>query len=98
MKHEFSKIILGLVMLLYFLGAVFGGYIVAVDHTGIEALLTYIGAPTATAIGFYAWKARAENVIKISKDVERDKKIPENIKNEILQNVINAVSKTDWSE
>lgn len=25
----------------------------------------YVGTPAATAIGFYSWKAKAENVVKI---------------------------------
>lgn len=27
----------------------------------------YVGTPTATVIGFYSWKAKAENVVKIKK-------------------------------
>lgn len=69
MKAEFSKIVLGAVMILYFAGAIFGGYIVMQDSSLLGELLAYIGAPTAVAIGFYAWKAKAENIIKISADV-----------------------------
>ena len=68
MKYEFSKLVLGGVMILYFSGAVFGGVIVADEPAMLGELLAYIGAPTAAAIGFYAWKARAENIVKISKD------------------------------
>jgi hypothetical protein len=57
-------------MLLYFAGAIFGGYIVMQDSTLLPELLAYIGAPTAVAIGFYAWKAKAENIIKISATVK----------------------------
>lgn len=70
MKHEFSKLVLGAVMLLYFAGAIYGAVIVWQDCTLLGELLAYIGAPTAVAIGFYAWKAKAENVIKISKAVK----------------------------
>jgi hypothetical protein len=70
MKPEFSKIVLGSVMLLYFAGAIFGGYIVMQDSSLLPELLAYIGAPTAVAIGFYAWKAKAENIIKISAAVK----------------------------
>lgn len=30
--------------------------------------VAYIGTPTAAAIGFYCWKAKAENIVKIKKD------------------------------
>lgn len=71
-KPEFSKIVLGAVMLLFFVGAVFGGYIVTCDTSGLGVLLSYIGAPTCTAIGFYAWKAKNENVIKVAKALEKE--------------------------
>ena len=70
MKREFSKVILGAVMLLYFAGAIYGAVIVWQDSTLLGELLAYIGAPTAVAIGFYAWKAKAENVIKVAAAVK----------------------------
>lgn len=57
-------------MLLYFAGAIYGAVIVWQDSSLLGELLAYIGAPTAVAIGFYAWKAKAENVIKISQAVQ----------------------------
>lgn len=65
MKHNFTKLIIALVMLTYFSGAGIGIYMVVKEPTLLGELLTYIGVPTSTAIGFYAWKAKAENVIKI---------------------------------
>lgn len=88
MKHEFSKIVLAIVIIIWIAGAIFGGIIVYLDHYGLEALFTYIGAPTATAVGFYAWKAKAENVIKISKD----KKIDEKTKKQIVSSIAGAIS------
>ena len=70
MKREFSKVVLGAVMILYFAGAIYGAVVVWQDSSLLGELLAYIGAPTAVAIGFYSWKARAENVIKISKAVQ----------------------------
>lgn len=67
MKHEFSKIILGAVMLTYEAATVFGAVIVSEERALLPELLTFIGAPTAVAIGFYAWKAKAENLLKITK-------------------------------
>lgn len=71
-KPEFSKLILGGCMLLYFLTAIFGGIIVWNCNEAVGELFAYVGAPTAVAIGFYAWKAKAENVLKIPKE-QRDK-------------------------
>ena len=82
-KPEFSKIILAGCMLLYFLTAIFGGVIVWNCNEVVGELFAYVGAPTAVAIGFYAWKAKAENVLKIPKE-QREKvknaiEEPENI-------------------
>ena len=76
-KLTFSKMILACVMVLYILGALLGVALViisavndihlgnAVDSGMFIALATYIGTPTATAIGFYSWKAKSENLLKI---------------------------------
>lgn len=66
-KMEFSKVILLLVMATYFVGVVIGVKVTLIDFTQLGVLLTFIGAPTATAIVFYAWKAKAENIVKIKK-------------------------------
>ena len=68
-KFEFSKIILCLVMATYFVGLVFGMFIVfkVRTDTALCGLFSYIGAPVAVAIGFYSYKAKAENVEKIKK-------------------------------
>lgn len=66
-KITFTKLVVAAVMVLYFIGAGIGVWVVAVCHEYIGELLVYIGAPTATAIGFYCWKAKAENEIKIRK-------------------------------
>lgn len=72
-KREYTKLIVDAVMATYYWGVVLGSYVVIrilFDHPeyaveALVALFTYIGAPTAAAIGFYAWKARAENQIKL---------------------------------
>ena len=72
-KFEFSKIILCLVMATYFIGLGFGMAVIfkIVDTnptyiaTALCGLFSYIGAPVAVAIGFYSYKAKAENVEKI---------------------------------
>ena len=76
-KPTFTKSIMTIVVLLYFLGAILGGILVAaaaitdvklggaIDSQMFIAYAAYIGGPTATAIGFYAWKSKAENILKI---------------------------------
>lgn len=76
-KPSFTKSIMTIVMLLYFLGAIMGGVLVilaalidvnlggTIDTAMFIAYAAYIGGPTATAIGFYAWKSKAENILKI---------------------------------
>ena len=66
-RLEFSKIILLMVMLTYFAGVVIGAVVVlgtAPDMLG--EYLAFVGAPTGIAIGFYTWKARTENKIKLA--------------------------------
>ena len=72
-KIEFSKLVLCLVMATYFAGLIFGMNIIcgiattnsSYIATALCGLFSYIGAPVAVAIGFYAYKAKAENVEKI---------------------------------
>ena len=98
MKREFSKLVLGGVMLLYFSGAVFGGFVVANEPSMLGELLAYIGAPTATAIGFYAWKAKAENVCKITKNVEQDNKISSATKNKLINSMAKVFSEIETED
>ncbi|MDR1736241.1 MAG: hypothetical protein LBR85_05155 [Oscillospiraceae bacterium] len=67
-KFEYIKLILALVMLTYFVGVFVGVKIAFIDFSQLGVLLAFIGTPTAVAIGFYAWKAKAENIVKIKKD------------------------------
>lgn len=64
-KIEFSKLVLSAVLLTYFAGFVVGVRTVIIDPSQLGVFLTYVGAPTATVIGFYSWKAKCENVVKI---------------------------------
>ena len=92
MKHEFSKIVLGAVMILYFAGAIYGAVIVWQDSSLLGELLAYIGAPTAVAIGFYAYKAKCENVVKISRAVTSDKKLDSETKKQIVSGVAGVLN------
>lgn len=71
-KREFTKQIVGLVMATYFIGLGVGVYVVLrilLDYPdysvqALVAMFSYIGVPVASAIGFYCWKAKHENVNK----------------------------------
>lgn len=66
-KIEFSKLVLSAVLLTYFAGFGLGFWVVLIDLSQLGVFLAYVGTPTATVIGFYSWKAKAENVVKIKK-------------------------------
>ena len=66
-KIEFSKLVLSAVLLTYFAGFSVGARAVILDPNQLGVFLAYVGTPAATAIGFYSWKAKAENVVKIKK-------------------------------
>ena len=83
-KTTFSKSIMGLLLFLYFIGFAIATILVLVsaivdikngrpiDSSMFVAYAAYLGGPTATAIGFYAWKSKAENIIKISQSVSEE--------------------------
>ncbi|MFI3254516.1 MAG: hypothetical protein R3Y63_09305 [Eubacteriales bacterium] len=64
---EFSKIIMLIVFATYFVGFLVGVSVVWEHPEELGTLLTYIGAPTAMSVGFYSWKAKAENCLKMTK-------------------------------
>lgn len=66
---EFSKLLLMGVMTTYFIGVIVGIWaVIAVSVEQLGVLLTYIGSPVVIAIGFYSWKSKAENMIKLKKE------------------------------
>lgn len=66
-KIECSKLVLWAVLCTYFAGFGVGVWAVVLDVSQLGVFLAYVGTPTATVIGFYSWKAKAENVVKIKK-------------------------------
>lgn len=81
-KIEFSKLVLSAVLLTYFAGFGLGFWVVTIDISQLGVLLAYIGTPTAVVIGFYSWKAKAENVVKIKKaNPEETEGIPVDLNN-----------------
>lgn len=100
MKIEFSKIVLGSAVVIWAAGAVFGAYIVNEEREQLRELLAYIGAPTATAFGFYAWKSKAENVLKIAKSKKMDTKTKKQVIDAVtgrLQDALEAETE-DYNE
>lgn len=100
MKIEFSKIVLGSAVVIWAAGAVFGAYIVSEERDQLRELLAYIGAPTATAFGFYAWKSKAENVLKIAKSKKMDTKTKKQVIDAVtgrLQDALEAETE-DYNE
>ena len=100
MKAEFSKIVLGSAVVIWAAGAVFGAYIVSEERDQLRELLAYIGAPTATAFGFYAWKSKAENVLKIAKSKKLDTKTKKQVIDAVtgrLQDALEAETE-DYNE
>lgn len=85
--NTFSKSLLTIIVFLYFGGVLIGTALVVlaaivnmrqnmpIDTAMFIAYAAYLGGPTATAIGFYAWKSKAENVLKIGKSFGDDKTI-----------------------
>ncbi len=73
----FTKMTMCIIYFLFILGAIIGGVLVVcsavwdtklgfqIDTGMFIAYAAYLGTPTAVAIGFYAWKSKAENLLKI---------------------------------
>lgn len=92
--NSFSKSIMSTIVFLYLIGAMIGSALVIIsafadvrlqmpiDSSMFIAYAAYVGGPTATAIGFYAWKSKAENVVKIA----------QSFKSEQVSEVMNTIS------
>ena len=82
--NTFSKSIMSTIVFVYLVGALIGSVLVIVsafvdirlqvpiDTSMFMAYAAYLGGPTATAIGFYAWKSKAENVLKIGQSFKSE--------------------------
>lgn len=84
----YTKILVAAVMATYFLGFILGGILVWLFPEHLGEWLTFIGVPTATAIGFYCWKAKAENMLKIRQEMPKnEEKTQTQTLEEILQEI-----------
>ena len=63
--HNFTKVILVIILLSYFMGVAAGVYVTMHDYSQFGTLAAYIAAPTTMIITLYCWKAKAENMVKL---------------------------------
>jgi hypothetical protein len=68
--REFSKRVVAAMILLWFLGAIYGGIVVWRCGYGLEALFSYIGEPMSMGIVGYLLKSGFENKEKIKQSGE----------------------------
>lgn len=71
-KPTFTKLLIGFVMATYFVGFIVGGILIIFYPEHLSDWLLYIGTPATAAIGFYCWKAKAENVIRIRNSLKTE--------------------------
>ena len=72
-EFEFSKWILIVAYLTGILFTGIAGYVAIVggDAGSFANIVLAIWGLVSTAVGFYFWKAKAENIVKISKDIPK---------------------------
>lgn len=63
--REFSKKVVVALTILWFMGALFGGWMTYKDPSNLSTLLEYIGTPMITCVFGYLAKAALENREKI---------------------------------
>lgn len=97
-ETSFTKVILRIIMIIFAIGAFLGIFLTVVaaffdqqngrpiDSSMFLVLAGYLGTPTAIAIGFYAWKSKAENILKITKS----QKLSTN--EHVLQGQVNTIN------
>lgn len=67
-RFTFSKVLAVPIVSMYFYGIALGTYITLKDFSQLGVLLSFIGAPVVTVIGFYYWKSKAENMVKMKRE------------------------------
>lgn len=95
---QFSKLALGAAIVVWIVSAGLGWYYVLTRDAGLLEILTYIGSPVAVAYGFYSWKSKAENVLKIGKAIETDKKISRETKNKLISGIAKTLKDIETEE
>lgn len=69
-KFEFSKIIFVYIAIMFTIVIIFTMILMWVtkDTSAVAYLIPAVGGLMATTVGFYSWKAKAENVLKIQQN------------------------------
>lgn len=69
-KTEFSKKIFNIIITIFSVVIVYSMALMwkTDDTSALSYLISSVGALTATCVGFYYWKAKMENMIKLSKE------------------------------
>ncbi len=78
-KYEFSKI-MAVTVILVWLAAIIYAFVmmrITFDLSPLAYVMTSIDAVVAVVLGFYYWKARAENQIKLKKIYREDAPEPD---------------------
>lgn len=90
-KFEFSKLIIIFVGAVTILVTAFTMYMIweTKDMMAFTYLIPAVFTETASATGFYYWKARTENKIRMSKEIQK-----EQIDTEIID-IVNGFSNDD---
>ncbi|MCM1336036.1 MAG: hypothetical protein NC084_09060 [Bacteroides sp.] len=83
----FTKWLVAAVMATYFFGVIYGAVFCFMEGAYLGEYLSFIGVPTATAIGFYCWKAKAENMVKFRKELPKEEQKEPPTLNEILEEI-----------
>lgn len=94
-KFQFSKVVLGAAVVTWIISIAFGWWYVFTRDAGLLEILTCVSSPVAVAYGFYAWKSKAENVIKMTKSIETDKKLPVGTKEKLIKLLSKLISEID---
>lgn len=97
-KFEFSKLIMLIAILVWIAGGIFGSIIVHDSPDQLTGYLAYLGGPVGIAYGFYAWKSKAENVIKLTRSIEKDKKLSGISKQQLIKAVAKVLSDVDMED
>lgn len=75
-KKEFSKVLVTLILVVTLAVIIFSMVMIYItkDTSPLAYLIPAVFAETATATGFYYYKARAENELKIKRQVYEDER------------------------
>ena len=93
-KFEFSKAIFIYIAIMFTIVIIFSMVLMWVtkDTTAVAYLIPAVGGLMATTVGFYSWKAKAENILKIKQNTVN------NIDAENITNTVEKLLKEDEVE